>query len=90
MPGEMLWQKIPRVRKVAFAMNQEENHNVFAQYPKDSKSEVCKETKKHWPGVEQKPKKCSDGIAHSTEFGDLTTADHKLLTVENDADTNTI
>ena len=30
-----------------------------------------------------KPKKRRDGIAPSTQFGDLTTAEHKILNVEN-------
>ena len=54
-----------------------ENRTVFTHHPKDPNCEVCKKTKTTRARYRTKPKKRVDGIAPSTKFGDLTTADHK-------------
>ena len=59
------------------------NHNVFTHYPKDPKWEVCEDTKTTRAKCRGQPKKLMDGIA--TTFGDLSTADYKILNVENES-----
>ena len=63
------------------------NHNVFTHYPKGLNCEVCKKSKTTKTRTKRrgKPKKSVDGIAPSTKFGDLVTADHKILNVENES-----
>ena len=61
------------------------NHNVFTHYPKDPNCEVCHKTKTTRARCGIKPKKRVYGTAPPTKFGDLITADHKNLNVENES-----
>ena len=58
---------------------------VFTHYPKHPNCEVCKKTKTTRARCRTKPEKRVDGIALSTTFGALITADHKILTDENES-----
>ena len=82
---EILWHTIPRVRKVSSFPNQEETTKVFTQFPKDPNCEVCKRTKTTRARFRIKPKKRVDGIALSSTFEDLITADQKKLNVESES-----
>ena len=79
----ILWQKIPRVRKVSSVPNQEETIRCSLSIRKTPNCEVCKKTKPTRARCRIKPEKRVDGIAPSTKFGDLITVDHKILNVEN-------
>ena len=61
------------------------NRNVFTHYPKDPNCEVCHKTKTTRARCGIKPKKRVYGTAPPTKFGDLITADHKILNVENES-----
>ena len=75
--------KDTKSKKGIIGSPQREIHNVFTHYPKDSNCEVCKKTKTTRARCRIKPEMRVDGIAPSTQFGDLITADHKILNVEN-------
>ena len=58
---------------------------MFTHYPKDPECGVCRKTKTTRARFQIKPKKCVDGIASSTQFGDLITADHTILNAEKES-----
>ena len=58
---------------------------MFAHCPKDSNCEVCEKTKTTRARFRIKSQKRVDGIAPSTKFGDLVTADHKIRNVEKES-----
>ena len=59
------------------------NHNVFTHYSKDNQREVCKMTTIARARCKRRAVCRVDGIVASTNFGDLITADHTILNVEN-------
>ena len=77
--------KIPRVRKVSSDSQPRRSHNVLNHCPKDPNCEVFKKTKTTRAKCRIRPKQRVDGIALSTKFGDLITANHKILKVENES-----
>ena len=79
----ILWQQIPRVRKLSSVSNQEETairSLIFRVIPT---VRFVRRQKKTRASCGKKPQKRVDGIAPSTKFGDIITADHKILNVEN-------
>ena len=51
-------------------------HSVYTHFPKDRNCEICKRTK-----ITRAPcrRRNGEAVPHATNFGDLTTADHKVL-----------
>ena len=58
---------------------------MFTHYPQDPNCEVCIKRQKTLAKCKIRRKKRVDGIALSTKFGDLITADPKILNVENES-----
>ena len=85
MRGKILWQKSTKYKKGIIGSQPRGNHNVFTHIPKDPNCEVCKKTKSTRARCRIKPEKRVDGIALSTKFGDLITADYKSRNVENES-----
>ena len=60
------------------AMRREDlgKHNVYTHFPKDRNCEICKRTK-----ITRAPcrRRNGDGVLRAANFGDLITADHKVL-----------
>ena len=83
--GRNILAKDTKSKKSIIGSQPRENHNVFTHYPKDPNCEVCKKTEKTRAKCRIKPKKRVDGIARSTKFGELNTADHKILNVEDES-----
>ena len=72
----ILWQKIQRIRKVSLVPNQEGTTMCSLTHLRKTPS---------GKSVRIKPKRRLDRITRSTDFGDLITADHKFLNVENES-----
>ena len=83
MPEEILRQNIPRVSKLSSVPNQEET--TMCSFIIRPNCAVCKKTKSTRARCRRKPQKHVDGIAPSTKFADLITADHKILNAENES-----
>ena len=81
--GRNALAKDTKSKKSIIGSQPRENHKVFTHYPKDPNCEVCKKTEKTRAKCRIKPKERVDGIARSTKFGQLNTADHKILNVKN-------
>ena len=47
-------------------------HSIYIHFPKDSSCDVCKRTK-----IKRAP--CGEALPRAGNFGDLITADHKVL-----------
>ena len=85
MREEILWQKIPRVRKVSSVPNQEEKTRCSLVIQETPVVELARRPKTTRARGRIKAKKCVDGIARSTKFGVLITSDHNILDVENES-----
>ena len=88
MRGERLWRKIPREKKGIIGSQRRGNLNVFSHFPKASTCEVCTKTTTTTTRVRCRRiflRSAWTGFHLQQQFGDLITADQKILNVENES-----
>ena len=83
--GKDTLTKETKSKKDAIGSQPKGNHNVFTHFPKEHKCEVCKKTKTTRVRSGIKLERRVDGIAFSTEFGDLITTDRNIPNAENES-----
>ena len=68
-----------------FQWSHEQKHTVFTHFPKDPHCEICLKTKLTWASCRRR----ADAVMPRAEkFGDLITADHKVLSEESQSRNN--
>ena len=61
------------------------DHNVFTHFPEDPNCEVCRMTNTTRARCKNRPLTRVDGIPHLTTCGELVTADHKILNLDDES-----
>ena len=61
------------------------NRNLFTHFPKDPNREICRRAKITRAPFRGNPDHQDGRLPHATTFGDVITADHKILTQEKES-----
>ena len=76
----------PEVPALAQTPNASQSkHHLFTNFPKDPKCDVCRMTKTVRARFLKRLEMCTDGVVPPTKFGEVITADHKVLSEDNES-----